>query len=66
MLTLSFITPLFYYLPSAVPAAICGLINFLEPIKLVKVKKVDGWTLLSTLAGTLHGMILSEHDCPFA
>lgn len=58
VLTLLFFTPLFYYLPNAVLAAIVmvavyGLIDFLEPVKLFKVKKVDGWTLLITFAATL-------------
>lgn len=58
VLTLLFFTPLFYYLPNAVLAAIVmvavyGLIDFMEPVKLFKVKKVDGWTLLITFAATL-------------
>ncbi len=58
VMTLLFFTPLFYYLPNAVLAAIVmvavyGLIDFMEPVKLFKVKKVDGWTLLITFAATL-------------
>lgn len=58
VLTLLFFTPLFYYLPNAVLAAIVmvavsGLVDFVEPIKLFRVKKVDGWTLLITFAATL-------------
>ena len=58
VVTLLFFTPLFYYLPNAVLAAIVmvavyGLIDFMEPVKLFKVKKVDGWTLLITFAATL-------------
>ena len=58
VVTLLFFTPLFYYLPNTVLAAIVmvavyGLIDFLEPVKLFRVKKVDGWTLLITFAATL-------------
>jgi sulfate permease, SulP family len=58
VLTLLFLTPLFYYLPNAVLAAIVmvavyGLIDFMEPVKLFRIKKVDGWTLLVTFAATL-------------
>ncbi len=58
ILTLLFFTPLFYYLPNAVLAAIVmvavfGLIDLKEPRHLFKVKPVDGWTLLITFAATL-------------
>ncbi len=58
LLTLLFFTPLFYYLPNAVLAvivmfAVYGLIDFAEPVRLFRVKKVDGWTLLITFAATL-------------
>jgi SulP family sulfate permease len=58
ILTLLFFTPLFYYLPNAVLAAIVmfavySLVDFREPVRLFKVKKADGWTLLITFAATL-------------
>ena len=58
ILTLLFLTPLFYYLPNAVLAAIVmvavfGLIDLKEPVHLFKLKPVDGWTLLLTFVGTL-------------
>lgn len=58
ILTLLFFTPLFYYLPKAVLAAIIivavvGLINVKEAKKLFKIKKVDGWTLILTFIITL-------------
>ena len=58
MLTLLFFTPLFYYLPNAVLAAIVivaviGLIDIKEAIHLFKLKAVDGWTLLLTFIATL-------------
>jgi sulfate permease, SulP family len=58
VLTLLFFTPLFYFLPNAVLAAIVmvavyGLIDFSEPLRLFKLKPVDGWTLLITFAATL-------------
>lgn len=57
ILTLLFFTPLFYYLPNAVLAAIVmfavyGLIDFREPVRLLRIKKADGWTLLVTFAAT--------------
>ena len=58
VVTLLFLTPLFYYLPNAVLAAIVmvavfGLVDIKEPIHLFKLKPIDGWTLLVTFAGTL-------------
>ncbi len=58
LLTLLFFTPLFYYLPNAVLAAIVmvavyGLVDYAEPARLFRVKKADGWTLLTTFAATL-------------
>lgn len=57
-LTLVFFTPLFYYLPNAVLAAIImlavySLIDFKEPRQLFKLKAIDGWTLLITFTATL-------------
>ncbi len=56
--TLLFLTPLFYYLPRAVLAAIiivavCGLIDLKEARYLFRLKRVDGWTLVITFAATL-------------
>ncbi|MBD3305381.1 sulfate permease [candidate division KSB3 bacterium] len=58
MLTLLFLTPLFYYLPKSVLAAIImvavsGLIDVQEAVKLFRLKPVDGWTLLLTFLCTL-------------
>lgn len=58
MLTLLFFTPLFYYLPRAVLAAIImvavyGLIDLQEARHLFATKAIDGWTLLLTFAATL-------------
>lgn len=58
VLTLLFLTPLFYYLPNAVLAAIVmvavyGLIDFKVPARLLRLKRVDGVTLLITVAATL-------------
>lgn len=51
-------TPVFYYLPNAVLAAIVivavyGLIDIRTPIHLFRLKPVDGWTLVVTFATTL-------------
>jgi SulP family sulfate permease len=56
--TLLFLTPLFYYLPNSVLAAIImvavyGLVDLKEARRLFKLKKVDGWTLLLTFLWTL-------------
>jgi sulfate permease, SulP family len=58
IVSLMFFTPLFYYLPKAVLAAIImvavfGLIDVKEAVHLFKVKKADGWTLLITFIATL-------------
>ena len=58
VLTLLFFTPLFYYLPKAVLAAIVmvavfGLIDINEPVHLFRLKPVDGWTLVITFVATL-------------
>ena len=58
IITLLFLTPLFYYLPNAVLAAIVmvavlGLVDIGEPIHLFQLKPVDGWTLVTTFAATL-------------
>lgn len=57
-LTLIFLTPLFYYLPRAVLAAIImvavyGLMDLKQAVYLFKLKPVDGWTLVLTFACTL-------------
>jgi SulP family sulfate permease len=53
ILTLLVLTPLFYYLPNAVLAAIItvavlGLIKVREAVHLFRIKKTDGFTLLLT------------------
>ncbi|QIN78427.1 sulfate permease [Rubrobacter marinus] len=58
LLTLVLFTPLFYYLPSAVLAAIVmvavyGLIDVGELVRLFKVKRADALTLVLTFAVTL-------------
>lgn len=58
IITLLFFTPLFYYLPKAVLAAIVmvavfGLIDFKEATHLFKLKRIDGWTLVLTFVATL-------------
>lgn len=58
LLTLLFFTPLFYYLPNAVLAAIVmvavmGLVDAEAARRLFRVKKIDGWTLAVTFAATL-------------
>lgn len=58
VITLLFLTGLFYYLPNAVLAAIIivavfGLIDFKEAKHLFKVKAIDGYTLLLTFFVTL-------------
>jgi SulP family sulfate permease len=58
MVTLLFLTPLFYYLPNAVLAsiimvAVYGLVDLKEAVRLFKLKQVDGWTLLLTFLWTL-------------
>ncbi|WP_070119310.1 SulP family inorganic anion transporter [Bacillus marinisedimentorum] len=58
MLTLLFFTPLFYFLPNAVLAAIImvavyGLIDFKEARILFHIRKIDGLTWVITFLGTL-------------
>ncbi len=57
-LILLFFTPLFYYLPNAVLAsivmvAVTGLVDVKEVKRLLRLKKVDGWTLILTFMTTL-------------
>jgi sulfate permease, SulP family len=57
-ITLVAFTSLFRYLPSAVLAAIVmvavyGLIDAKEPVRLFRLRRVDGWTLVLTFAATL-------------
>ena len=57
-LTLLFLTPLFYYLPQTVLAAIImvavyGLIDFQYPVKLWKSRKIEFYMLFSTFIITL-------------
>ena len=58
VLTLVALTPLFTFLPRAVLGAIVfvaviGLVDVREPVRLFRVRPVDGWTLLVTFAATL-------------
>ncbi len=58
LLTLLFLTPLFFYLPRAVLAAIilvavAGLVDVKEAAHLFKLKASDGWTLTLTFTCTL-------------
>jgi SulP family sulfate permease len=58
ILTILFLTPLFYYLPNTVLAAIImvaviGLIDVRGAKHLLQVKKIDGWTFLLTFIATL-------------
>jgi len=58
LLVLLFLTPLFYYLPNAVLAAIVmvavyGLIDLKEPVKLWAIRKVDAVTLGIAFVATL-------------
>ena len=58
LLTLLFLTPLFYHLPKSVLAAIIivavfGLVNIKEAIFLWKANNLDFWLLLSTFVSTL-------------
>lgn len=57
-LILLFFTPVFYYLPKTVLAAIIilsivGLIDVKEALRLWKINKIDFWMLLVTFLGTL-------------
>lgn len=58
ILTLLFLTELFYYLPNAILAAVImvavfGLIDIKEPIKLWQRDRNDFWMLVTTFVGTL-------------
>jgi SulP family sulfate permease len=58
IVTLLFLTPVFYYLPKAVLAAIIivavfGLVNIREGIHLWKSNNLDFWLLLTTFVSTL-------------
>lgn len=58
VLTLLFLTPLFYYLPKAILAsvimvAVFGLIDYKEAIHLWKSNKSDFWILVTTFLATL-------------
>mgnify|MGYP005992200259 CR=1 FL=1 len=58
VVTLMFLTPIFYYLPKTVLAAIIivavfGLVNFKEAIHLWKTNNLDFWLLLTTFVATL-------------
>ena len=58
IMTLLFLTPLFFYLPKAVLAAIIivavfGLIDVREATHYFKVKQIDGWTLVLSFVATL-------------
>ncbi len=58
VLTLLFLTPLFYHLPKTVLAAIIivavlGLVNFKEATFLWKANKLDFWLMLATFIATL-------------
>lgn len=58
ILTLLFLTPLFYYLPNAILAAVImvavfGLIDYQEPIHLWHTDRSDFWMLIVTFVATL-------------
>jgi SulP family sulfate permease len=58
ILVLLFLTPLFYFLPNAVLAAVVvvavmGLVDIKEARHLFHLKRIDGWTLIATFAATL-------------
>ncbi len=58
ILTLLFLTPLFYYLPNAILAAVImvavfGLIDFQEAVHLWKSNRTDFWMLFATFLSTL-------------
>jgi len=58
MLTLLVLTPLFYYLPNTILAAIiivavAGLIDINEPVRLFRIKPADALTLVLTFVCTL-------------
>ncbi len=58
VLTLLFLTPLFYYLPQAILAsvimvAVFGLIDIKEPLHLWRINRTDFWMLVATFLATL-------------
>ena len=58
ILVLLFLTPLFYFLPNAVlaavvVAAVIGLVDVKEARHFFHLKRIDGWTLIATFAATL-------------
>jgi len=58
ILTLLFLTPIFYYLPQAILAsvimvAVFGLVDYKEPLHLWKSNKSDFWMLIITFFATL-------------
>lgn len=58
VLTLLFLTPLFYYLPNAILAAVImvavfGLIDIKEPLHLWQADRADFWMLIVTFVATL-------------
>ncbi|TCT20019.1 SulP family sulfate permease [Melghiribacillus thermohalophilus] len=58
LVALLFLTPLLYYLPQAVLAAIImvavfGLIDIKEAVHIFKIRQADGWTLIITAIATL-------------
>jgi SulP family sulfate permease len=58
VLVLLFMTPLFYFLPNAVLAAIVlvavtGLVDIKDARHLFHLKRIDGWTLVATFVSTL-------------
>ncbi|TVR81728.1 MAG: solute carrier 26 family protein [Saprospirales bacterium] len=62
IMTLLFLTPLFFYLPNAILAAVIivavlGLVNIKEPMRLWKKDRADFYLLLSTFLVTLTGGI---------
>lgn len=57
-LTLLFLTPLFYYVPKSILAAVIivavgGLVDLSTPVRLFRVKAGDGWALVLTFLLTL-------------
>lgn len=58
LVALAAFTPLFYYLPNAVLAAIVlvavyGLIDVETPVRIFEIKPTDGWILIVTFVSTL-------------
>lgn len=58
VLTLLFLTPLFYYLPNSILAAVImvvvlGLVDIKRPLQLWKANRSDFWMLIATFVATL-------------